>query len=49
MKLWEVHFSHAGEIEEAGTYDPTKWEPVIKETILNFLNLSDEKMTQGKY
>jgi hypothetical protein len=49
MKLWEAHFSHAGEIEEAGTYDPTKWEPVIKETILNFLNLSDEKMTQGKY
>lgn len=48
-KLWEVHFAHANAIEQAGSYDAAKWDPVIKEAIYSYLNLSEEEFSSGKY
>lgn len=40
--LWEFHFSHAGEIEQADTYNETEWSQKARDTISRFLNSGDE-------
>ena len=39
--LWQFHFGHAGEIEQADSYDAAKWGQEAKDTIYRFLNTGE--------
>ena len=48
-KLYEIHFSHAAEIERAKTYDSQAWKAKVEETISSFLNFSIDQKSDPDY
>ena len=40
-KLFELHFAHAAEIEQMGKYDASKWDKQARDTVLQFLDISE--------
>lgn len=48
-KLWQIHFSHAGEIEQSKNYDAAKWSKKVKETIYKFLNTGETIESEATY
>ncbi len=48
-QLWEIHFTHAGEIEQVESYDADKWSNAARDTIFNFLNIGDTIESRAGY
>lgn len=40
-QLWELHFGHAGEIEQSESFDAARWTEEAKNTIYQFLNTGE--------
>ncbi|MDA0345909.1 MAG: hypothetical protein O3C43_10490 [Verrucomicrobia bacterium] len=49
QKLYEIHFSHASEIESQDSYDAEKWEQLVQDTITQFVQTDVEEATTSKY
>lgn len=47
--LWEFHFGHAAEIEQAETYNQAQWSQKARDTITRFLNTGDEISEEEGY